>query len=102
MSNTGTKQRRTIRRSKDLRFGGVHIDLIGPSDLAQNDEAKDAAIDFLRTEILATRDWLKDCGKINPLLKRFKVKGVRTCIIGRCPTCARHRQRHSAAKENRL
>jgi len=102
MSNTATKQRRAIRRSKEIRFGGVHIDLIGPADLAHNEKAKDAAIDFLRTEILATRDWLKDCGKINPVLRRFKLKATRTCIIHRCPTCARHRRTHSAARENRV
>lgn len=95
-------KRRPAVRSKRTRFGGVHIDLLGPSELAHDEQAKDAAIDFLRTEILATRDWLKDCAKISPVLKHFKVKAIRTCIINRCPTCARHRRTHSAAKENRI
>jgi len=102
VSRTGKKKQRIIRRGKQVRFGGVHIDLVGPADLAHDEEAKDAAIDFLRAEILATRDWLKDCGKINPVLKRFKLKACRTCIIHRCPTCARHRRTHSSAKENCL
>ncbi|MGE5110960.1 MAG: hypothetical protein ACM3JB_08905 [Acidobacteriaceae bacterium] len=102
MSHTWKKESKIIRDRKEIRFGGVHIDLIGPADLAHNEEAKDAAIDFLRTEILATRGWLKDCGKISPVLKRFKVKAYRTCIIHRCPTCVRHRRNNSSAKENRL
>jgi hypothetical protein len=102
MSRTSKKESGINRDRKEIRFGGVHIDLIGPADLAHNEEAKDAAIDFLRAEILATRHWLKDCGKINPVLKRFKVKACRTCIIHRCPTCARHRRTHSSAKEKRL
>jgi hypothetical protein len=102
MKAIANKRRRAVRRTKETRFGGVHIDLFGPTELAHNDQAKDAAIDFLRTEILATRDWLKDCGKINPVLKRFKVKVVRTCVINRCPTCSRHRRTHSAVRENRI
>lgn len=101
MSRTGKKEPGIIRNRREIRFGGVHIDLIGPADLAHDEEAKDAAIDFLHTEILATRDWHKDCGKINPVLKRFKVKACRICIIHRCPTCAHHRRTHSSAKENR-
>ena len=36
------------------------------------------AIDFLRTEILASKDWLKDCAKISPALKRFRLVSIRT------------------------
>jgi hypothetical protein len=102
MTSASKKPREPIRGSKETRFGGVHIDLIGPTDLRHNEEAKDAAIEFLCAEILAAKDWLKDCSKINPVLKRFKVKAIRTCIIHRCPTCARHRRTHSAAKDNRI
>lgn len=102
MKGNANKRRPAVRRSKQTRFGGVHIDLVGPNELANDEQAKDAAIDFLRTEILATRDWLKDCGKINPVLKQFKVKAIRTCVINRCPTCSRHRRTHSAVRENRI
>jgi hypothetical protein len=102
MKGIANRRREAVRRSKETRFGGVHIDLVGPTELAHDEQAKDAAIDFLRTEILATRDWLKDCGKINPVLKRFKVKAIRTCVINRCPTCSRHQRVHSAATENRI
>src|SRR5690242_8323179 len=102
MRNIGKAQRGVMAREKEIRFGGVHIDLIGPADLAHNKKAKDAAIDFLRTEILASRDWLKDCGKIDPVLKWFKLRASRTCVIYRCPTCSRHRRTHRATKENRV
>ncbi|MFZ0278082.1 MAG: hypothetical protein WA254_20540 [Candidatus Sulfotelmatobacter sp.] len=59
MSNIAKKQGRMIRKGKEVRFGSVHIDLIGPIELLHNREAKGAAIDFLRTEILASKDWLK-------------------------------------------
>ena len=50
MSNIAKKQGRMIRKGKEVRFGSVHIDLIGPIELLHNREAKGAAIDFLRTE----------------------------------------------------
>jgi hypothetical protein len=60
MSNIAKRQGRMIRKGKEVRYGSVHIDLIGPTELLHNREAKGAAIDFLRTEILASKDWLKD------------------------------------------
>ena len=56
----------------------MHIDLIGPTELLHNREAKGAAIDFLRTEILASKDWLEDCARISPSLKRFRLVSIRT------------------------
>jgi len=78
MSNIAKQQGRMIRKGKEVRFGSVHIDLIGPTELLHNREAKGAAIDFLRTEILASKDWLKDCAKISPSLKRFRLISIRT------------------------
>jgi hypothetical protein len=78
MSNIAKRQGRMIRRGEEVRFGSVHIDLIGPAELLHNREAKGAAIDFLRTEILASKDWLKDCAKISPSLKRFRLISIRT------------------------
>ena len=78
MSNVSKRQGRMIRRGKEVRFGSVHIDLIGPAELLHNRDAKGAAIDFLRTEILASKDWLKDCAKISPSLKRFRLVSIRT------------------------
>jgi len=78
MSNIAKRQGRTIRKGKEVRFGSVHIDLIGPIELLHNREAKGAAIDFLRTEILASKDWLKDCATISPSLKRFRLVSIRT------------------------
>ncbi len=80
MSNIAKRQGRMIRKGKEVRFGSVHIDLIGPIELLNNREAKGAAIDFLRTEILASKDWLKDCAKISPSLKRFRLISIRTYI----------------------
>ena len=77
MSNIAKKQGRMIRKGKEVRFGSVHIDLIGPIELLNNREAKGAAIDFLRTEILASKDWLKDCARISPSLKRFRLVSIR-------------------------
>jgi hypothetical protein len=51
MSNIAKKQGRMIRKGKEVRFGSVHIDLIGPFELQHDREAKGTAIDFLRTEI---------------------------------------------------
>jgi hypothetical protein len=59
MSNITKRQGRMIRKGKEVRYGSVHIDLIGPIELLHNRVAKAAAIDFLRTEILASKDWLK-------------------------------------------
>jgi hypothetical protein len=78
MSNIAKKQGRMIRKDKEVRYGSVHIDLIGPVELLHNREAKGAAIDFLRTEILASKDWLKDCARISPTLKRFRLVSIRT------------------------
>jgi hypothetical protein len=78
MSNIAKRQGRMIRKGKEVRYGSVHIDLIGPTELLHNREAKGAAIDFLRTEILASKDWLKDCAKISPSLKRFRLVSTRT------------------------
>jgi hypothetical protein len=78
MSNIAKRQGRMIRKGKEARYGSVRIDLIGPIELMHNREAKGAAIDFLRTEILASKDWLKDCTRISPSLKRFRLVSVRT------------------------
>ena len=78
MSNIAKRQGRMIRKGKEVRYGSVCIHLIGPIELLHNREAKGAAIDFLRTEILASKDWLKDCAKISPSLKRFRLISVRT------------------------
>jgi hypothetical protein len=77
MSNIAKKQGKMIRKGKEVRYGSVHIDLIGPTELLHNREAKGAAIDFLRTEILASKDWLKDCARISPSLKRFRLVSIR-------------------------
>jgi len=81
MRNIAKQQGRMIRKGKEVRFGSVHIDLIGPIELLHNREAKGAAIDFLRTEILASKDWLKDwlkdCARISPTLKRFRLVSIR-------------------------
>jgi hypothetical protein len=61
-----------------VRYGSVRIDLIGPIEMLHNREAKGAALDFLRTEILASKDWLKDCTRISPSLKRFRLVSIRT------------------------
>ena len=74
MSNIAKKQGRMIREGKEARYGSVRIDLIGPIELMHNREAKGAAIDFLRTEILAS----KDCTRISPSLKRFRLVSIRT------------------------
>ena len=78
MSNIAKKQGKMIRKGKEVRYGSVHIDLIGPTELLHNREAKGAAIDFLRTEILASKDWLEDCARISPSLKRFRLVSIRT------------------------
>jgi len=78
MSNISKRQGRTIRKGKEVRYGSVRMDLIGPIELLHNREAKGAALDFLRTEILASKDWLKDCAKISPSLKRFRLISIRT------------------------
>ena len=54
MSNIAKKQGKMIRKGKEVRYGSVHIDLIGPTELVHNREAKGAAIDFLRTEIASS------------------------------------------------
>src|ERR1700676_4935505 len=74
MSNIAKRQGRMIRKGKEVRYGSVHIDLIGSTELLHNREAKGAAIDLLRTEILAS----KDCAKISPSLKRFRLISIRT------------------------
>lgn len=78
MSNIAKRQGRTIRKGKEVRYGSVRIDLIGPIELLHNREAKGAAIDFLRTEVLASKDWLEDCARISPSLKRFRLVSIRT------------------------
>lgn len=74
MSNIAKRQGRMIRKGTEVRYGSVHIELIGPIELLHNREAKGAAIDFLRTEILAS----KDCARISPSLKRFRLVSIRT------------------------
>jgi len=86
VASDGLRMRRNYRRkriltagTKETRFGGVHIDLIGRTELTHNDDAKDAAIDFLRAAILATKDWLKDCGKIHLVklgLKQVVIRAI--------------------------
>ena len=78
MSNIAKRQGRMIRNGKEVRYGSVHIELIGPAELLHNREAKGAAIDFLRTEILASKEWLKDCARISPSLKRFRLISIHT------------------------
>jgi hypothetical protein len=43
MSNIAKKQGRIIRKGKEVRYGSVRIDLIGPIELLHNREAKGAA-----------------------------------------------------------
>ena len=77
MSNIAKKQGRMIRKGKEVQYGSVRIELIGPTELLHDREPKGAAIDFLRTEILASKDWLKDCARISPSLKRFRLISIR-------------------------
>ncbi len=66
-------KRTNLKPERLVAFRSIRMDLIGPCDLAHNREAKGAAIDLIRTIEHDTRHLIKECRKVSPVLKRFRI-----------------------------
>ena len=57
-----------------ITFNSLHISVLGPGELRKNRAANGCVTDFLRTVEHDTRHLLKECAKISPELKRFRLQ----------------------------
>ncbi|HWO38365.1 MAG TPA: hypothetical protein VNO32_57065 [Candidatus Acidoferrum sp.] len=59
---------------RPITFGTLHISVLGPRALGTNRVAIGRVTDFLRTVEHDTRHLLRQCIKVSPALKGFRVR----------------------------
>jgi hypothetical protein len=66
------KQKKKMKRR--ITFNSLYIEMLGPRALSKNRETDGCVTDFLRTVEHDTRHLLRECAKITPVLKDFRLR----------------------------
>jgi hypothetical protein len=66
------KQKRKMKRR--ITFNSLYIEVLGPRLLSKNRATDGCVTDFLGTVEHNTRHLLRECAKISPVLKGFRVR----------------------------
>ncbi len=62
------------KAKRPITFDSLHIEVLGPRELNRDRVANGYVRDFLRTIQHETRQLLRECAKISPELKGFRLR----------------------------
>jgi len=66
------RQKKKMKRR--ITFNSLYIEMLGPRALSKNRAMDGSVTDFLRTVEHDTRHLLRECAKISPVLKDFRLR----------------------------